>query len=31
MLARGELKKVDLTPRDVEAHTIRRYRPGLTR
>ena len=31
MFARGELKKVDLTPRDVEAHTIRRYRPGLTR
>ena len=31
MFARGELKKVDLTPRDVEAHTIRRYRPGLAR
>ena len=31
MFARGELKKVDLTPRDVEAHTVRRYRPGLTR
>ena len=31
MFARGELKQVDLTPRDVEAHTIRRYRPGLTR
>ncbi len=31
MFAHGELKKVDLTPRDVEAHTIRRYRPGLIR
>ena len=31
MFARGELKKVALTPADVEAETIRRYRPGLTR
>jgi acyl-homoserine-lactone acylase len=31
MFARGELKKVAFTPKDVEATTIRRYRPGLTR
>jgi acyl-homoserine-lactone acylase len=31
MFARGELKKVAFTPKDVDAQTIRRYRPGLTR
>jgi acyl-homoserine-lactone acylase len=31
MFARGELKKVAFTPADVEAATIRRYRPGLER
>ena len=28
MFARGEMKKVVFAERDVEAHTIRRYRPG---
>ena len=31
MFARGELKKVAFTPADVDAQTIRRYRPGLAR
>jgi acyl-homoserine-lactone acylase len=31
MFARGELKKVAFTPADVDAQTIRRYRPGLQR
>jgi hypothetical protein len=28
MFARGELKPVAWTERDIEAQTIRRYRPG---
>lgn len=28
MFARGEMKRVLLTPRDIDAHAIRRYRPG---
>lgn len=31
MFARGELKKVAFTPADVDAQTIRKYRPGLSR
>ena len=31
MFARGELKKVAFTPADVDAATIRRYRPGVER
>jgi acyl-homoserine-lactone acylase len=31
MFARGELKKVAFTPADVDAQTIRRYRPGVSR
>jgi acyl-homoserine-lactone acylase len=31
MFARGELKPVAFTPKDVETQTIRRYRPGLER
>ena len=31
MFARGELKKVAFTPADVDAQTIRRYRPGASR
>ena len=29
MFARGEMKRVAFTEQDIEAHTIRRYRPGL--
>ena len=29
MFARGEMKRVAFTERDIEAQTIRRYRPGL--
>ena len=28
MFARGEMKRVAFTERDIESHTIRRYRPG---
>ena len=28
MFARGEMKRVAFTERDIEAQTIRRYRPG---
>jgi acyl-homoserine-lactone acylase len=31
MFARGELKRVAFTARDVEAATVRRYRPGAAR
>jgi acyl-homoserine-lactone acylase len=31
MFARGELKPVAFTPRDVDAQAIKRYQPGLTR
>ncbi|MDQ3949386.1 MAG: penicillin acylase family protein, partial [Gemmatimonadota bacterium] len=29
MFARGEMKRVAFTEKDVEAQTIRRYRPGM--
>jgi hypothetical protein len=28
MFARGHMKKVMLTARDIEANTVKRYRPG---
>jgi hypothetical protein len=28
MFARGEMKRVAFTPRDVEAQIVMRYRPG---
>ena len=31
MFARGEMKPVEFTAKDVEAHAIRRYRPGVAR
>ena len=29
MFAKGEFKRIALTERDIEAQTVRRYRPGL--
>ena len=29
MFARGQMKRVAFTPADVEAQTVKRYRPGL--
>jgi hypothetical protein len=31
MFARGEMRRVAFAERDVEAQTIRRYRPGMER